>query len=106
MNNDEMVTKITEVEQRSKSNTKRIDKLEETNEALTNLTTSVRELVIKQNYTKESIDKLDKRVSGIGTRIYNIEQKPAKRWDSIVEKIILTIIALLIGFIFAKIGVK
>jgi len=106
MNNDEMVTKITEVEQRSKSNTKRIDKLEETNEALTNLTTSVRELVIKQNYTKESIDKLDKRVSGIGTRIDNIEQKPAKRWDSIVEKIILTIIALLIGFIFAKIGVK
>ena len=101
-----MVTKITEVEQRSKSNTKRIDRLEEANEALTNLTSSVRELVIKQNYTKESIDKLDKRVSGIGIRIDNIEQKPAKRWDNIVEKIILTIIALLIGFIFAKIGVK
>ena len=106
MNNDEMATKIAEVEQRSKSNTKRIDKLEENNEALTNLTSSVRELVIKQNYTKESIDKLDKRVSGIGTRIDNIEQKPAKLWDNIVEKIILTIIALLIGFIFAKIGVK
>lgn len=106
MNNEEITTKLAEIEQRSKSNTKRIDKLEENSKALNELTAAVREMVIKQDYTKDSIDKLDKKVSGIDIRIDNIEKKPAKRYDSIVEKIILTIIAILVGFIFAQIGVK
>lgn len=97
MTNDEISVKLTEVDQRAKSNTRRIDKLELSTDALNELTIAVKEMVLKQNYVADTVDKLDKKVEAL-------EQKPAKRWDGLVDKIILTIVAALVGFGLARLG--
>lgn len=101
---EDLAVKLTEVEQRTKSNTRRIDKLEQSTDALHDLTLAVREMVLKQDYTAASIDKLDQKVDGIDHRMDTIEQKPAKRWEGVVEKIIWAVVAAGITFILTRIG--
>lgn len=96
--------KVAELDQRSKSNTRRIDKLEQSTDALHELTIAVREMVLKQDYTKASIDDLDKKVDGIDSRIDELESKPGKRWEKAVVTILTTVVAAIVGFLLARIG--
>lgn len=89
--------RLTAVEDRAKSNAHRIDKLEESTEAINRLATSMEVMVVKQEEVADTVGKLDGKVTAL-------ETKPVKRWDNIVEKVILTIVAAVIGFILAKIG--
>lgn len=89
--------RLTEVEERSKSNGHRIDKLEESTEAINNLATSVRVMAEKQDHVAETVDKLDGKVTAL-------ESKPGRRWEALADKIILTIAAAIIGFALANIG--
>ena len=89
--------RLTSVEQRSKSNTHRIEKLEESTEAITRLATSMEVMVSKQEQVAETVEKLDGKVTAL-------EQKPAKRVDSLVDKIIWAICAAVITFLLARIG--
>jgi uncharacterized coiled-coil protein SlyX len=89
--------RLTEVESRSKSNAKRIDKLEEQTEAINRLATSMAVMAEKQDETTHIVTELDDKVTAL-------EAKPAKRWESIVEKVIWAVVAALVGFLLAKIG--
>ena len=81
MNEQEMAVKLTEVEARSKSNTHRIERLEKNTDALNKLATAVEVMATKQDTMAETLERLDGKVEAI-------EQKPAKRWDGMVEKFI------------------
>lgn len=89
--------RLADVEARAKSNSHRIDNLEKSTEAINRLATSMEVMVVKQEEVAGTVDKLDEKVSAM-------ESKPAKRWDNLVDKIILTIAAAIIGYILAKIG--
>ena len=89
--------RLTEVEERSKANLYRIEKLEESTEAINNLAASVRVMAEKQDHVAVTVDRLDNKVTAL-------ETKPARRWDNLVDKIILTIAAAVIGFALASIG--
>ena len=89
--------RLADVEARSKHKTLRIDKLEKSTEAISRLATSMEVMATKQDEVASTVDKLDKKVT-------IIESKPAKRWESIVDKIILTIAAAIIGFFLSRIG--
>lgn len=82
---------------RSKSNTKRLDKLEMTINNIYDLTVSVKEIAMELKAMREDMNKIDNRVVAI-------ETKPSKRWEGIVDKIIYTIIGIILAFIFSKIG--
>lgn len=89
--------RLTETESRSKSNTKRIDKLEAQTEAINRLATSMAVMAEKQDETMHSVTALNDKVTAL-------EAKPAKRWESLVEKMIWAVVAALVGFLLAKIG--
>lgn len=87
--------KLAEVDSRARSNTRRIDKLEQSTEALNRLATSVEVLATQQKQMSESVERLDGKVS-------DIEAKPAKRWDSltatVINWIVIAILAAAIVF--------
>ena len=89
--------RLTQVEQRSKSNTHRLEKLEESTEAINRLATSMEVMVNKQEQVAETVEKLDGKVTAL-------EQKPVKRVDGLVDKIIWAICAAVITFLLARIG--
>ena len=89
--------RLTEVEERSKSNSHRLDKLEESTEAINRLATSMEVMAERQEQVVETVGKLDSKVT-------LLEEKPAKRWDALVDKIVWTIAAALIGFVLAQVG--
>ena len=91
--------RLAEVESRSKSNSHRIDKLEESTEAINRLASSMEVMATKQEQVAETVDKLDGKVTAL-------EAKPGKRWDSIVEKAILCLVAALVGFVLSRIGIS
>ena len=89
--------RLTEVEQRSKSNTKRLDKLEENTEAINRMAISIEKMAVKQEDMNGSINKLSSDVE-------TLKAEPAKRWKFVVEKAIYFVVAAIMGFILAKFG--
>lgn len=94
----EFAQKLAEIDSRSKSNTKRLDRLEELTETVHELAMTMKLMAEKQDRTAETVERLDTKLSAI-------EQEPAKRWKSIVDKAILTVVAALVGFALAQIGI-
>lgn len=89
--------RLTEVEQRSKSNMKRLDDVEKRQNSLDELVGTVKVLAVKE-------DNIEKKVDKISDNVESITNKSAKRWDGLVDKIILTIAAAVVGFVLAKFG--
>ena len=89
--------RLADVEGRCKSNTHRIDKLEELTDAVNRLATSTEVFANKLSQTAEAVDKLDDKVSAI-------ESKPAKRWESFVEKVFAVAVTAILSFLLGKFG--
>ena len=62
------------------------------------LALSVQELAIGQKNMNEDI-------GGLRTDVDNIKAKPGKRWESIVEKTLMLIVAAVVGWLLAKLGI-
>ena len=91
--------RLAEVEARSKSNSHRLDKLEESTEAIGRLASSMEVMAARQEQVALSVDKLDGKVTAL-------ESRPAKRWEGLVDKLVLTAAAILAGFVLARLGIS
>lgn len=89
---NEMAIKLTEVEQRSKSNTHRLDMVEKNQEALSELTASVRVLATDQGNLKDDVGE-------IKTDVKSLMGRPAKHWDGLVDKLIFGLAGAFIAWI-------
>ena len=93
----EFAQKFAEVEARSKSNTKRLDKLEQSTEAINRMAISMEKMVVKQDAMSGDLNKLT-------TDVETLKAEPGKRWKFVVEKVIYFVVAAVVGFVLAKIG--
>lgn len=89
--------RLTEVEARSKSNQHRIEDIEKRQDNLETLTATVQVLATKE-------ENIETTVTEIKSDVKELTNKPAKRWDGIVDKIIFSIVAAIVGFVLGKIG--
>lgn len=97
MDIEALALKLQETTDRSERNEGRIKKLETEHEVLHKLATSVAVMA-------EKLDTMTKSVDGLTAKVDEIENKPAKRWDSIVDKVIWAILAAVIAFMLGKFG--
>jgi hypothetical protein len=77
----------------------RIHTLEESVKDISSLTTSVASLA-------KSVEQMAKSQEKQGKRLEALEQKPAKKWESFVDKVVWAVAAALIAFIMSYIGIK
>ena len=94
---DGIQAQIASVEARCKSNSHRIDELEADNRALHQLATSVEVLATKQEAIEENVNEIKADVK-------SIKALPGSRWEAVVKGVITAILAGLIGFALAKLG--
>lgn len=98
MDDDGIQAKIVEIDQRSKSNTHRINDLEEDNRALHTLATSVEVLATKQ-------DTIESTVQEIRTDVKELKSVPGSKWEALVKAVVTAIVGALVGFALAHAGI-
>lgn len=89
--------RLTEVEQRSKSNTHRLEDVERRQDNLDELIGTVKVLAVKEENVESDVKEIKKDVK-------SLTQKPAQRWESAVSEIIKLLVVAVVGFLLAKAG--
>ena len=97
MNVEELAIKLQETTDRSTRNEGRIKKLESESAVLHQLATSVAVMA-------EQMKTMNTSVLTLTTEVEELRDKPGKRWDNLVDKIIWAIVAALLGYVLAQIG--
>lgn len=92
----DLEVQLAHLEEREKSNTHRIDKLEEEVSEIKDLTIAVKEIATETKHMREEQISLNSRLS-------TIEGKPAKNWDKVVSTIIATVVGGVVGAILTLI---
>ena len=95
--NEEQIRILTECDQRSRSNTHRLDKLEQNYEALNRLTVSVETMGVK-------LARLDRTMQKLDARMGEQEAKPGRRWDGLVTTLIGVIVGAVMAVVFSQVG--
>ena len=96
MSEDQLRT-LTEVDQRSRANARRLDKLEQNYEALNRLTVSVETMGVK-------LASLDKTMQKLDARMEEQEARPGRRWDGLVTTLIGVLVGAVMAVVFSRIG--
>lgn len=97
MNETDIAARLAALDQRSKSNTHRLDALEKQTEAVGNLATAVAVMA-------EKVDNTGEKVDGLCTDVKDLKAKPGKRWEAIVSTALTVIVSAVIGYILARFG--
>ena len=96
MNAEEMAVKLAEVDARSKSNTHRLDEMDEKVDTLNRLATAVEVMATEQRHQTETMAEIKTDVTALGTKVDAIEKKPAKRWDGMVDKVLYGLVGAIV----------
>ncbi|MEA4992597.1 MAG: hypothetical protein VB060_02010 [Oscillibacter sp.] len=99
-----MEERIAEIEQRSKSNTHRIDKLEQDRDAINKLATAIAVMAEKQSSMSAQLGTVDQKVDCVSKKVDTLEKLPGKRWELIVEKALTLLVAAVVGYLLARMG--
>ena len=110
----DLAVHVQEIDSRCKSNEHRIDdhdnaisELRNRQEAIYDLTSSVKSIAQDMSYIKEDIQDVKRGQSELSDKVTTLENKPAqetkRRVDTIYEKILWLFIAGVIGFLLAQV---
>ena len=91
--------RLSRVEDGVESNRHRLDEVEKRQEDITDLVRSV--AAIAQKQTDMDVD-----MKEIKADVKALTGKPGRRWDSVVEKALLTAVAVLVGWLLVRLGIQ
>lgn len=94
MSNEEIAAAIADVENRAKSNTHRLDKMEERQDNLDKLVTAVAGVQKDLEHTQQDVGEIKSNVKAM-------MDAPRKHWDAAVVAIITGVVSALIGAVMA-----
>lgn len=97
MDNEEIVRRLQANQDLSVRNQARIEKLEKGQEEFRDLVAAVNGMVVEQKNIRNDLTEMKSDVK-------QIKEKPAKRWDFAVDKILTLIISGIVVYLLAQIG--
>jgi cell division protein FtsB len=97
MDLESVALKLQETTDRSTRNEGRIKKLESESAVLHQLATSVAVMA-------EQMKTMNTSVITLTTEVEELRDKPGKRWDSLVDKIIFAVAGAALAYVFTQIG--
>lgn len=89
--------RLSDVEGRSKDNTRRIEDLEERQDKFDSLNTTIQLLAEREKRVEDDVGEIKSNVK-------SLINKPGQRWDNLIDKIVTVLVAAIVGFILGKIG--
>ena len=95
----EIIEKVAHIEERAKSNTKRLDEVEQEVKENRELTVAVKEIATEMKHLREE-------QSSMNERLKIIEEKPLKEYESTKHDIKKQVITFILGIILCFIAMK
>lgn len=95
---EDLAVKVAEIDQRSKSNTKRLDEMKEKLEDYGEMVSTIKVLANEQGHIKDDVSAIKKTVTGLA-------EKPGKRWDDLVKTVIGIVVGALLALAFTHMGI-
>lgn len=89
--------RLTEVEERSKSNSYRLSEVEKRQDNLDELVGTVKVLAVREKQVEADVKEIKSDVKAMAS-------KPGQRWELVITAVITAVVAAVIGFFLAKIG--
>lgn len=93
----EVEHRLTQVEERCKSNTEWLEEVEKRQDDLETMATAVAALAARE-------ERVEKDVKEIKADVKTLAEKPGKRYDSLVDKVVWAVAAAVIAFLLGRIG--
>lgn len=93
----EYESRLVKVEERTKSNSHRLDEVERRQDDLDKLVSSVSVLAAKQEQVESDVKEMKADVK-------TLIGKPARRWDAMMDKILWAVLAAVIAFLLGRVG--
>lgn len=106
MDNSDIIKELTEVSERSKSNTHRINRLEETQDELRSLATSTAVMAQEMSTVKDNVSDIKTSVGMLTDKVNEIKEKPIKRLDGLWDKLLWLVIGAAAAWVLAQIGIS
>ena len=89
--------RLTEVEDRSKSNSHRLDELEKRQDHLDDLVSTVKVLAVREETVENDVKEIKEDVKSLTSR-------PGQMWDSMVKIALTACVSAVVGYVLAQIG--
>ena len=95
----EIEHRLTEVESRAKSNTKRLDEHDEEIEKNSELIGAINELAIETKYMREDLNETISRLN-------KLENKDSDTWEKFKWLIVTGVVSIILGYLAATLGLN
>jgi predicted nuclease with TOPRIM domain len=89
--------RLAKLEERAKSNSHRLDAVEKRQDSLDELVSAVATVKTEQGHIQDDVKEIKDDVK-------ELTGKPAKRWESIVDKLILAVVAAVAAYLLGRLG--
>ena len=89
--------RLTACEERSRSNTHRLEEVEKRQDSLDELVGTVKVLAVREQTVENDVKEIKSDVK-------SLTNKPAQKWENMTEKVVLLIVSAVVGFLLARIG--
>lgn len=99
MQETEIVEKLAHLEERAKSNTKRLSEHDERIDNLEKTYSIMEKMDYRMGKVETAVDKIDKKID-------ESQNEKGKKWDKLIDYIFYTILGLLLGYIAYKLGLS
>lgn len=95
----EIERRLTEVEQRSKSNTHRLEDHDEAIKENSNLVGAIKELAIETKYMREDLNETIQRLN-------KLENRDTDKWEKFKWLLVAGLITIVLGYLAVSVGLK
>ena len=98
--------RLTEVDDRSRSNTRRIDELSEAVKENNNLIGAIKELAVETKYMREDLNETMARLDKMESKDIAQRNKEADKWEKFKWLVIAGLVTIILGYLAVAVGLK
>ena len=103
MQDTELIEKVAHLEEREKSNTKRIDDHDKRLDKLEKTYSIMEKMDYRIGKLETTIEKMDNKLD---SKINQDSENKGKKWDKLLDYLFYSVIAILLALLYSKLGLK
>lgn len=103
MQDTELIEKVAHLEEREKSNTKRIGDHDERIDKLEKTYSIMEKMDYRMGKVESAVEKIDLKLD---SKVSEDDKAKGKKWDKLVDYIFYSVLAVILGLIYMKLGLK